>query len=466
MRTKRWGVQGRAAVLFCLSFILLSGVPSATLAEETAAVMEYNGPGWISGDNCISILPPERKANLQGVIQPPVVPLPLSMAPMDLEPYPELPPGLDWRNYKGKNYVTPIRDQDGCGSCWAFSTTAALESYYLIYSDAPGQNLDLAEQIMLSCPKPTAGTCKGGWPPTAADYIRDTGLPPESFFPYAAQDLLCEEAEPGWKNYTYKIFGWDYVLKDVDSIKRALYTYGPLPTIFKVFSDFYSYNGGLYYYRSGNYQGLHAVLIVGYQDATDVPGGGFFIVKNSWGTCWGEKGFFRITYSELDSLVLFGSTTMAYHRPVWSRLKVQFQYVSVGSNTYLRKGEMKVLEGHDLGDLNFNILSLSEEHNPVSINSMPPHQNFVIDSKLFEITGLDPSYGISAQRGDFLLTVADLPSKKVVSGNFYFDKGPFTGRGKFTGNLWRQSQPFFGAPTTHVDGELVVLVWMPVDYTP
>jgi hypothetical protein len=80
----------------------------------------------------------------------------------------------------------------------------------------------------------------------------------------------------------------------------------------EVYSDFFSYASGIYTHTSGVDEGGHAILIVGYTDDSTVPGGGYFSVKNSWGTGWGEKGFFRIAYSELTSPVQFGQYTLSY----------------------------------------------------------------------------------------------------------------------------------------------------------
>ena len=84
--------------------------------------------------------------------------------------------------------------------------------------------------------------------------------------------------------------------------------YGPLVTTFSVYADFFSYIGGIYSYASGAYQGGHAVLIVGYDDVNQ-----YFIVKNSWGSGWGEAGYFKIAYSQLASPVYFGGSTLTYY---------------------------------------------------------------------------------------------------------------------------------------------------------
>lgn len=226
-------------------------------------------------------------------------------------------PCLDWRNVACTNpdsavRVTNVRDQGNCGSCWAFATTGALESYTLrkgpaapSCASASDPRCDLSEQLLVSCNGAIgAGSCNGGYTAKASDYIKDTGLIKEGCFPYAAADVSCAVS---CNIPVYKINNWSYVTTtrpSVAAIKNALAS-GALPTSMGVYSDFFYYKEGVYKRtKRSKLQGYHAVLIVGYDDVNQC-----FIVKNSWGTGWGELGYFRIAYSELN---YFGSFTLLY----------------------------------------------------------------------------------------------------------------------------------------------------------
>jgi C1A family cysteine protease len=218
-------------------------------------------------------------------------------------------PTLDWRNVNGLSYVSTIKNQGSCGSCWAFAVTAALESQAMITTG--GQQVDLSEQILVSCSG--AGSCSGGYPSTASNYIRDVGLPLESCFVYTATNNLCSNACANWQTDTYTVKGWHTASTSgtpsikVEDIKSALYTYGPVLATFYVYNDFFSYRSGVYTYTSGSYAGAHAVLIVGYDDTLQA-----FIVKNSWGSGWGEAGYFMVAYSEVGGTSKFAYSSLAY----------------------------------------------------------------------------------------------------------------------------------------------------------
>ena len=311
------------AILMVVLF--LAGTMSfADELSDVQGTIKAKGQKWIAGETPVSKLPDrERKLRL-GLIKHKATGMEEVVSLQ--EPLTGVPVSFDWRS-NGGNYVTPVRNQGSCGSCWAFATTAALESYILIKDSRSGQEDNRAEEILLSCSTALSctnpGSCSGGYIGRASDCILITGLPPESYFPYTAtaSDDNCNNAGTGWQNDTYRIAAWSYITTtsvSVSTIKNALYTYGPLVTTMDVYSDFYYYAGGVYEYSSGTYQGGHAILIVGYVDDTSIASGGYFIVKNSWGSGWGNSGYFSIAYSETGSPVYFGEWTIAYQKPASS----------------------------------------------------------------------------------------------------------------------------------------------------
>jgi len=196
-----------------------------------------------------------------------------------------LPSSLDWRD-NGGDFTTPIRDQGQCGSCWAFATLGAFESRMELAYNNPNLNPDLAEQDLVSCTG--CGGCSGASMPCPLNWIRDYGAMNESCYPYVARDTSCN---PGCSR-SYRISEWHQVtpLNNENAIKEAL-TRGPVIGTFNVYTDFYYYKNGIYEHTWGSLEGGHAIVIVGWgQDER----GTYWICKNSWGTGWGEVGWFKI----------------------------------------------------------------------------------------------------------------------------------------------------------------------------
>ena len=301
------------AIIFSVQFnIQTKSSAKSTRAEELEQIkkaIKEKGAKWEAADNPIFQLSDEerkKRANAK-------IPLVQEVIDNFIEissTAGETPPAtLDWRN-SGGNFVTPVKNQGGCGSCWAFGTTAALESQTLISKSQPGTNLDLSEQTVVSCSG--AGSCSGGYSSSASDFIRDTGVPLESCYPYTATNGVCSNACVNWQTSAYKIGRWFFVTVGADqsslpAIKQAIATYGPISTMFAVYQDFTGYRSGIYKYTTGSYLGNHIVEIVGYDDV-----GQYFIAKNSWGTGWGEAGYFRIAYSEVGGTSGFGEYSIAY----------------------------------------------------------------------------------------------------------------------------------------------------------
>ena len=296
------------SLIFLLFFVSVSSF--AWELDEIRTAIKERKARWRAGETSISNLPPEQRRLRVRLIKPKDrdgESLLLASPPIS-----GLPTSFDWRNYNTQNYVTSVRDQGNCGSCWAFATAGALESYTLIKDNSPGLSLNLAEQILVSCSG--AGSCSGGYIDRASSFIRDAGLPQESCYPYTVTNGSCGNACPNWQSNSDWIGSWSYVATTspaLDAIKNALYTHGPLVTTMDVYTDFFSYRSGIYSYTWGNYEGGHAVLIVGFDDTDQ-----HFIVKNSWGNGWGEGGFFNIAYTQISYPVEFGYWTIAYHQEV------------------------------------------------------------------------------------------------------------------------------------------------------
>jgi hypothetical protein len=312
--------QNLFALMSGLFLLLILTSPVLAALPEIEGIREQirnKGARWQAAETSITQLSPERRLKRLGLLTgslsaPEGAPLPRSS--------PSVGQGTTYLNYNEPPYndVTPIRDQGDCGSCWAFSTTAALESQVLMATRAVPASIGLAEQILISCSG--AGNCElGGYIDLASDFLQSTGLPPGACFPYTGTDNECSNAAcPYWQSDTDAITGWQWVATTsptVDGLKNALLTYGPLVTTMNVYSDFFSYAGGIYSYVTGSFQGGHAIEIIGYDDTNQC-----FIVKNSWGTGWGESepgsistlGFFRIDYNQIDNLIQFGYYTIAY----------------------------------------------------------------------------------------------------------------------------------------------------------
>jgi C1A family cysteine protease len=310
MKKGLFGKNVLSGFVILLAVVFAGSAAFAHELDDIRAAIHERGAHWVAGDTSISKLPHHERQLRLGHVKHRLTgdeTLLTASGSTGSGGAAAAYTSFDW-SYP-TSYVTPVRNQGNCGSCWAFATTAALESYTLIKNSLPGQELNLAEQVMVSCGG--AGSCGGGYIGTAANYIKNTGLPLETCYPYSATNGTCSTACYNWQANSYKITGWGYVATTaptVDAIKNALVTYGPLVTTMDVYADFFSYHSGIYKYVSGAYQGGHAILIVGYDDVAQC-----FKAKNSWGTGWGEAGYFRIAYSAVGNPVYFGEFTIAYN---------------------------------------------------------------------------------------------------------------------------------------------------------
>jgi hypothetical protein len=107
-----------------------------------------------------------------------------TLPPVTPEQAADLPAAFDWRDYQGGNWMTPVKDQGSCGSCWAFGAVGAVEAAQNIRSNNPDLDLDLSEEYLVTDCSPLDGTCCGGSNASALMYIQDFGIPDEACLPY------------------------------------------------------------------------------------------------------------------------------------------------------------------------------------------------------------------------------------------------------------------------------------------
>jgi len=258
---------------------------------------------WSAGSTPLSDLPLEMKKNYLGLViseeeRARIVDL---MAREDALAADQgrafiYPAEWDWRWVLDKNWTTPIRDQGGCGSCVAFATLATIESNLEIFQRNPGLNPDLSEADLFF--RGCGNCCGRGWNfAPALSYAQSAGVPDEACWPYDSdQARSCSDRD----QRIIKIESWK-MLSGAAQAKEWISRKGPVMSGLHVYEDFYYYTGGVYKNAYGSHLGDHAICIVGYSDA-----GGYWICKNSWGTGWGENGWFKIAFGECSMGGSFG----------------------------------------------------------------------------------------------------------------------------------------------------------------
>lgn len=234
---------------------------------------------------------------------PKPVPVPVPTPDNPAKPGPEdpvvIPEGpnasakaFNWRDYGG---MTPVKFQGRCGSCWAFGAMAQLEAVYKI---ATGVTYDFSEQFVVDCVKAygrDAGSCNGGYFPLVLQYLTTTGgAVLEKKVPYKGRNGYCRTSI----DRTFMIAKWgrlnEHRIPSDRQLKEAIAKYGPVVASVKATRMFQAYTGGVFDEHAKVRNELdtnHAILIVGWDDSKKA-----WLIKNSWGEYWGEKGYMWIEY--------------------------------------------------------------------------------------------------------------------------------------------------------------------------
>jgi hypothetical protein len=280
-----------AMIVFC-GLLISADLAMAQLSDDDIAALRERGEkeGWTFtvGRNPATEIPLDE---LCGAVEPP--PGFKEKAPHEiLVPKADLPERFDWREVTG---CPPIRNQGQCGSCWAFSTVGTMECAIKVTDD---QVVNLSEQWLVSC-NPWGHSCDGGYycfdlfTNSAHDPCGGSGAVMETDFPYVASDAPCNCPYP----HRYFIDSWgyvgDYQGATINQIKQAILDHGPISSGVYASDAMQSYNGGVFNVDEGQWTN-HLVVLVGWDDTMGTNG--CWIMRNSWGSAWGDDGYMYIEY--------------------------------------------------------------------------------------------------------------------------------------------------------------------------
>jgi len=214
---------------------------------------------------------------------------------------------VDWTTTKG--VVNAIKDQGQCGSCWAFSAVGTVESVYAL---ASGKLHTLSEQQLLDCQDWYQSGCDGGYNSKAMTYISKYGSCSQTSYPYKAKDFrdgdTCEagnteHGSPGESKCSFTlspgvVSGYNSISKNKDGLESAL-NQSPVSVTLKADSALQQYRSGVLSESCSTFgQPNHAVIAVGYDSES-------FKIRNSWGSSWGEDGYFRIANDLSNPVCIF-----------------------------------------------------------------------------------------------------------------------------------------------------------------
>ena len=261
------------------------------LTEEQVAQINSQAGTWTADYSLVQGLTEEDARNMIGTY----------LTPSD---YPEADWGALIENFQAPTSfdsrvqwptcVNYIRDQQQCGSCWAFAGSEALSDRFCI----KGKKVLLSPQYMVSCDSGNYG-CNGGYLDVAWRYLASHGIPTDNCVSYKSgggnSGTCPRSCDDGSTPVFYKTTNVRS-FSNPSAIQLEVMANGPIEVAFTVYQDFYAYKSGVYKHTSGSAVGGHAVKLVGWGQENGVN---YWIIANSWNTNWGENGYFRIAWGQV-----------------------------------------------------------------------------------------------------------------------------------------------------------------------
>ncbi|MDP4280894.1 MAG: C1 family peptidase [Bacteroidota bacterium] len=275
----------KAILLFCMIFPLLSLAQQGIITSPlNPAFVQYHQQYQSGNYSSVS-----KEGHFLGYIPSPKAPVKRTVSSKKAKLPSTFPSSYDLRN---TGWITSVKDQGGCGSCWTFATMSSIESGWKVLGMSDN---DLSENNLKDCHGFDNGPCDGGNSPMSISYlIRQNGPVNESSDPYVDYPVACVT---GLAPVSYEANA-RMVDNDINEIKQAIMDYGGLYTAFYWEDASYNSSSNTYYYN-GTSSANHAVTLAGWDDTKVTAGGtGAWLIKNSWGTWWGQNGYFYISYND------------------------------------------------------------------------------------------------------------------------------------------------------------------------
>ncbi|KAJ8935491.1 hypothetical protein NQ314_012783 [Rhamnusium bicolor] len=211
----------------------------------------------------------------------------------------EAPAEVNWVN---KGVVTGVKNQGSCGSCWSFSATGALEGAYAVKH---GSLISLSEQNLMDCSTSYGNNaCNGGLMEYAYKYVHDYGIETEKDYPYTAKKGTCQYSSS--KKTAVKVTGYSTVTKKNEASLATAVANQPVAVAVNA-QKWQHYAGGIFDDSSCSQSIDHGVLAVGYATSGSTP---YWLIKNSWGTSWGEKGYIRLVRNKNNQCGVVNDATV------------------------------------------------------------------------------------------------------------------------------------------------------------